>query len=814
MLEQILKALFPKKAPSPGMRRLCTFAILLFPLALAAGIVLLYRNTPAPPVPVTTNLDSSMLTARRFLRTQGIATDGWTGSNNFNTDGNNIDFLNAKPERMKAWNVAPPVFGTVTLRGPQKGQTARVYLSVDGRVLGFDVEKAGLPNNKATLTDEAALQLAKTKLPRGLSFAEPGLVKNTVEGQEQRIYTFRSTAIPQAAISTDISVLGDRVVQIKSTLTPDKDEEEKAGDRVQAALNLAGFFFVCIVSIFSVYRYVNQMIQQEVSHSRSVVVALLCSVFCALIGLNAVVYNRSGDAPLAAIIAVFAILGILGGGLLAAAYGSGEGDVREAYPGKLTSLDTLLTGHIFSRNVGVAVLIGFVCSSWLLLAMGILTTPFRTTLPQGSNSMAGTLVRLGWLMPTVTYGLLALSFSAAGLLQPLAFAHRYLARWPRLRFPFLMICASLVSMLRVHARSTQEFLLGTVVFVAALLIPFFALDLFATLVCIGSLSAFMGIVNSLVAVPGFSGISVVIHAITAIVMFGFAIASIGKGRHYSDEQVRPLYARHIAQRKSLEAEVSAAREAQLRLLPESVPDYAGLHISAVCIPAETVGGDFYDFFPLGDGRLGIFIAEGNNRGLAAALTIALAKGYLMHCVERYREPVEILEHLETALASIFATGGSTTTGLTEFAFASVDPAAGEIRYARTGAYPKVVVVSGGGAVSMERMIPVRGRSSPIVEGRARLEPGDHVVLFTDGIGRRMAAGNRRPEDFVASMAARFSNAGRFDSKVLDGNPAEAFRDHCMEATKESLEPDDLTMVVLRVSTRAHAEGSAALGVVA
>src|SRR5207248_10259744 len=115
-----------------------------------------------------------------------------------------------------------------------------------------------------------------------------------------------------------------------------------------------------------------------------------------------------------------------------------------------------------------------------------------------------------------------------------------------------------------------------------------------------------------------------------------------RGREYRDEEVRPLYARHIAERQLLEAEMAAAREAQLHLLPKSVPNIAGLSISAACIPARIVGGDFYDFFPLANNRLGVFIAEGSNRGVGSALNIALAKGFLMHTVRRNLSPHEVL----------------------------------------------------------------------------------------------------------------------------------------------------------------------------
>jgi serine phosphatase RsbU (regulator of sigma subunit) len=226
---------------------------------------------------------------------------------------------------------------------------------------------------------------------------------------------------------------------------------------------------------------------------------------------------------------------------------------------------------------------------------------------------------------------------------------------------------------------------------------------------------------------------------------------------------------------------------------------AGLHISAVCLPAETVGGDFYDFFPLGEGRLGVFIAEGNTRGLAAALTIALAKGYLMQCVERFQEPGEILSRLETALASMF----DRESVATDFAFAAIDTVRGEISYARTNSYPKVVVVSAAGSpAASERMVPVKGRGSPIAEGRAPLAQGDHIVLFTDGIGRRLAAGNRRPEEAAALLVADSS------SETTD-----AIREKFFTSTRASLVPDDLTVVVIRLQALAGT-ATTALGVVA
>jgi serine phosphatase RsbU (regulator of sigma subunit)/MFS family permease len=802
MLESILNALLPGQ-PSLAVRRAWTAGLLLFPVALATGFLLLVRNVSPPVVPVAINSTGAIRIARDFLISQGIDAGGWSASCKSAANDNLLSFINENPDRNRLWQIAPPVVADVKLRSPGRRETASVSVSVDGKVLGFSWTPEKPPGG--SLPDAALADLATARVPAGFGFGKPS--PDITKGKH--IYTFRSSAVPDAALTDTVTIQGDRVTSVEIKAQPD-DTDTDRGEGWQVGLTIVGSLFVCVVSLFSIYRYASRMQQQEVSHSRSLIVALLCAGFAMFVALNAVVNSNTGPVPLALILLVFAVMGIVCGALLAAAYGSGEGDIREAYPGKLTSLDALLTGRIFCRNTGISILFGMVCAGWLVLALGLLDTPFRIARPQGSVAISGSFARLAGVMPFVMYPLLSLSFAAAGLLQPLAFMQRYVKRARRWHMPVLLFCAGLVSTLRTHSRSNGDFLITSAILVAALLLPFFLLDLLSTMVCLTMVTSTMGLAISLAVAPSLTVTSVQVHIAVAAGVTGFALFCLARGPSVTEQQVRPLYARHIAERQALEAEVSAAREAQLRLLPESVPDFAALDISAACVPAETVGGDFYDFFPLGDGRLGVFIAEGNNRGLAAALTIALAKGYLMQCVERFREPVEILTRLESMLSSIFTpdpTAGRSS--LTDFAFASIDTVAGEIRYARTGAYPKVVVVSTNAVVASERLVPVSGRQSPISEGRARLTSGDHVILFTDGIGRRLALGNRRPEDAAAALLSR--TKGQISGEVAT---ADQIGQRFFAATKGSLEPDDLTLVVIQIKAVGQLESTAALRVVA
>ncbi|HZL57958.1 MAG TPA: SpoIIE family protein phosphatase [Bryobacteraceae bacterium] len=798
MLERILNALLPEKSASPAMRRMWTAGFLLFPLALAAGFLLLVRNAPPSPVPVSVSAGEAVRIARDFAIRQGIPAASWRASRSSGSQDQLLKFLNASRENARLWNVAPPLYGKVKLQAPDTKESVTVRVSADGKILGFETKN--IPVSGGKLADADARRLATARLPPGFHFGEPSIDKN----DSLTTYAFHSSDVRGADLVVEIGVAGDRVVSDIATANVEGWAEKGARSAiVQTLLSIAGSFFVCVVAVFSIYRYASRAMQGEISHRRSLTVALLCGFFCMVFGSNAVVNGSPELISLALIALIFAVLGLIGGALLAAAYGSGEGDIREAWPGKLTSLDALLSGHVFSRNVGASTLGGVAFAGWLILALAILTMPLKIAVPQGNQGMLTSFLRFAWLMPLVTYPLMALGFAAAGLLQPLAFLQLFVRRAPRWHLPTLLLSGFLVSTLRPHAPTDTEFLASSAILVAALLIPFFLQDLFASLVCMTTVFSLIGCVTYVAALHGHAAARIVWYAAVVCSVSVFGLICVSRGKAFTEEEVRPLYARHIAERKSLEAEVSAAREAQLRLLPESVPEFEGLCISAACVPAETVGGDFYDFFPLGDGRLGVFLAEGNNRGLAAALTIALAKGYLMQCVERFREPVEILTRLETALVSIFGTETSIEgpgSAPTAFAFAAIDTVKGEVRYARTGVYPKVVVVSANRVPVTERMVPIKGRAAPIVEGWAPLEPGDHIVLFTDGIGRRLAATNRKPEDVACALASRASGG------------VEELRERFLALSKGGAEPDDLTVVIIR--RNAESLNESALRVVA
>jgi sigma-B regulation protein RsbU (phosphoserine phosphatase) len=206
------------------------------------------------------------------------------------------------------------------------------------------------------------------------------------------------------------------------------------------------------------------------------------------------------------------------------------------------------------------------------------------------------------------------------------------------------------------------------------------------------------------------------------------------GSVVDEDEVRPAYATEIHERLQLESEVEAAKEAQLRLLPSGPPDIPGLTLSASCRATEKVSGDFYDYFPISRSRLGVLVCDGGGNGLATALTIALAKGYLMHKAQCNATPLETLRGLEATLGEQLK--GISAEGLCYFVLDAVE---GTVRYARYGDTPSMLLI-GGGELSHETQH--QGSVAPLWEGSAQLAGDSRLIIYTNGLSRLVGEPDR------------------------------------------------------------------------
>ncbi|MBV8819815.1 MAG: SpoIIE family protein phosphatase [Acidobacteriaceae bacterium] len=781
----------------------------LAPIALLAAILLKISYERRDPylLRVESNRERAIAIARRYIVSLGVPAEGWKAYCTAKPDPDLFRFFRSKPrnEGTLARALAPPVVIQVLFESPQH-RHAFVTMSLEERVLGYDIRGAGKEVKGPLQSEAQTLQTATDALnsdPRLADlFARAVPEVSSVDRSEAavtRVYTWRVPVQPlhELELAFTTSVRNGAVLSRMLKATVDPSYVRRTFRRTDDLLGIAtlGFsFYVIAVILYSAVSYGRRATQGEVSHSRTLWMAVITTVLFMSILLTGYdetfisIATQNAAVPVGFVYTLLTLL-MMGAALLASvAYGAGEGDVREAYPGKLASLDALVLGKVVSRNVGTSVMIGATFACWFLLMMQVLKMfTLGTAALDELNSVRFPFMRAPWLSFLMIGPASAFLFAVGGLVQPLAFAVRWI-RTPRWRIPVVALCAVLATGAVVTSKPSVSSLLVTIlVNVPALLVPFFVYDLLASVVSFITVSFVSSVVWISVLYAGWGRLAfwLTLVACLTLVLEFFAWR---RGRDWREEEVRPEYARHIAERQALEAEVSAAREAQLRLLPQAPPHIPGLSIFASCLPARVVGGDFYDFFPLSEQRLGIFIAEGGNRGLASALSIALAKGYLMHATQRVKSPTDLILRLEETLGSVLESGVVTAT----IAYAILDARTGALEYARTGSYPKLVVTSNSGVIQQEHDVAaIPGRHLPITEGRARVSEGDTIVLFTDGVANRMASRSRSShENWIERLAREHADTHALYTTLFDsiGAPIAAC-DHELE--------DDLTAIVIR-----------------
>jgi sigma-B regulation protein RsbU (phosphoserine phosphatase) len=257
--------------------------------------------------------------------------------------------------------------------------------------------------------------------------------------------------------------------------------------------------------------------------------------------------------------------------------------------------------------------------------------------------------------------------------------------------------------------------------------------------------------------------------------------------------------REQAEKKRLEEELRIAREIQMSLLPQGPFEMPGLSITAVCVPAREVGGDYYDFLPLDDHRLGLLIADVSGKGTSAALYMAELKGLVLSLSLIHTSPRELM----IAANRIIANNLDSRSFIT-MTYAVIDVHARTMTYARAGHTPLMYVPDGvDGSRNAQVLVPdgmVLGLKLDdgemfdrlLEEQTIHLASGDLFVLFTDGISEAM---NVADDCFGEARLGRILE----DHASL---PSEELRERVLREVAafvgDAPQHDDMTMILLKV----------------
>lgn len=248
--------------------------------------------------------------------------------------------------------------------------------------------------------------------------------------------------------------------------------------------------------------------------------------------------------------------------------------------------------------------------------------------------------------------------------------------------------------------------------------------------------------------------------------------------------------REMAQRERLNRELEIAREVQERLFPQRLPPVMGLDYCGQCRPAREVGGDYYDFLELPDGRLGIAVGDVSGKGVGAALMMASLEASLRALASVVDDPAELMERVNSLVYQ-----ASTTNRFATLFYAQFDPASRALSYVNAGHNPPLVVRNSGGSSNVFRLEtggPVIGLLPQRYQrGIFSLEAGDLMVLFTDGVSESM---NIRYEEWGEEKLIELA-------KTCHGLPVSEGMRRIMAAAQAfaggAPQHDDMTLVVLR-----------------
>ena len=354
-------------------KRIWTILLWLSPLAFVAGLVIYRQHNAEIQVPFQVDRFQAIALTREFATTKGIDAANWEALCKTEAYNNRYFYYRLKgaavPQLLR--QLAPSAAIRVLLTDPQRKQNLEIYLAPEGQVLSYKRSFAD-ETEVNEIAEEPARDLATTTLrarPEALFIApetQPTRAEDRSAGGVTRQYTWKWKAPPlnELESKTIISIRGEQVIGEEVTAELEAKYAESIFGTSSLPVAIAAIIYgllALVVIVFGIFRFTERLRQKEVSYVRLIVIAL--GVMAAFGGFifqtDVAVYDASSNLRLSGMAFLNNIFGILTWGLLGLilgfAYCSGEGDLRELYPGKLTSLDALLTGKLQSRNVAQAI---------------------------------------------------------------------------------------------------------------------------------------------------------------------------------------------------------------------------------------------------------------------------------------------------------------------------------------------------------------------------------------------------------------------------------------------------------------------------
>ena len=696
-------------------------------------------------------------------------------------------------------------------------ETFQARVSPTGKLLGF---RHVLPDSARgdTLSAAAALQLAQQTLQNwpGVRFADFKLEQSSSTKKSRRtdhrlIFTRTSAELGEGAEILEVSIAGTELAGVIRWFRNPQNYFTTSGvvGATNLLLNTASVAIYVVLLFSAVIAFLRKYHDGEIGVRTGLWLGGI--VFFSALSFALNIWERfafgANFGPISLVYSKFILLGIsvvFNYNIMAlaafAAWTVGEHILRTDRPRLLAGIDSIFNRRWLTKNVGRELPVG--------LAFGLIIFGFIQLLIYGMIHFWGVLPRLSFNNISGFDGYLPfLSLLAIILLTTLldeitfrGFLVTGLRRMLKSSFPAIVLAGVLYGFFLIFFSESYSFrpapfsLIPFITLGLAQSIIFWRYGLLATMTS-GAVFGTLNFIGPLLgsAEPFFIGSGIIgVALLLGLLVMGWIGARRGEEFEYTPED-EPAHVRRIKERVRMQKELEIARRVQLHLLPKDNPRYAGFDIAGACLPALEVGGDYYDFVDLRDGKLGIAVGDVSGKGVPAAIYMTLTKGILQSHAEEDSSPKHVLSKVNHLMYRTIE-----RNWYVSMFYAVLDSKRRVLKFARAGHNPAIVFSTG---TSETRLLQTAGIglglekgdlfTKTLVEGELQLSPGDTLVFYTDGFTEAMNSGQEElGSDRFLDILHRFNNGSA--TQVLN---------HAFEEVRKFAgdhpQHDDMTMVVLK-----------------
>ncbi|UCE20020.1 MAG: PP2C family protein-serine/threonine phosphatase [Gemmatimonadota bacterium] len=794
-------------------------------LFIAGGVGLLLfaalygRLSPASAVRMEVDGTGAAAIARTFLEQQGLSFEGYRENVEFSSRGEQIMYLqrSLEPSQMRTiikekipayyWEITWYKRGDLQfLVGEGENQvemSGEVKAKVDGtgRLFAFDYSVALADSENVKQLDEAdALDLAENFLSVNMNInlseykrKEDAAVTHQGETNWDFKWERHDIGIAEERVEIGATLKGDRVITYDFSYKVPVAMETLYSRETETPLPYTVFFILIWVGVGLIFLvlFFMKAIRSELEFKYGLVMGAALAAVHVVAIFPILLRGEWGEGLNYFLKAFFVVIGV---SLLWAVCDS---LVRSTWREKLAVLDVLGRRRLLTVEFGLATLRGY---AFAFVCLGFVTV----------FCFLGVRTSLVWLTD-----------EGIGDLHTSAFpvVHIVIGALVTAVFLELFFRLFLVSFLRGKIRSTVM-----IVLLSGLALGFSGFDVFR-------LAPTWSQTVTMCAVACVFTYAFIRYELTTVIVGSFVIMTLwkawpmlftGSGFHFANglaslavvavpavlayvslrtgesvdqiEEYIPPYMARALERERMKQELEVARRVQRSFLPKEYPPIDGLDIAAVCVPANEVGGDYYDFIPLGERGLGVVIGDVSGKGVSAAFYMALTKGILRAEAADHVSPKEILSEVNARFYE-----NSEPDVFISMVYGVLDVERKRFMYARAGHNPVILrrttegepqsFTPPGIALGLDK-----GKifKQVIAEDHMDIAPGDVLIFYTDGFTEAI---NWRKEEFGEERLFDLIDRNRDKSA---GEIVSAIEQEIRAFIGDTSQRDDMTMVVLKI----------------